>query len=50
MTPSGKKPSGCSVSDDIDWEQPYDFLDKELHKILGDSAQGKMRVDALVKA
>jgi hypothetical protein len=37
------------IHQDIDWHQPHDFLDQELHKILGDSAQGKMRVDALVK-
>ena len=33
----------------IDWSRPHHFLDQELHKILGDSAQGKLWVDALVK-
>ncbi len=38
-----------TIHADIDWERPYDFLDQELHKIIGDSAQGKLQVDVLVK-
>jgi hypothetical protein len=37
------------VYDDIDWERGYEFLDKELQKVVRDSETGRRRVDKLVK-
>lgn len=37
------------VYDDIDWEKKYEFLDKELQKIIQDSEIGQRFVDKLVK-
>ena len=37
------------IYDDIDWSRGYEFLDKELQKIVRDSQTGRKRVDKLVK-
>jgi hypothetical protein len=37
------------IYDDIDWERGYEFLDKELQKVVRDSETGRRRVDKLVK-
>lgn len=38
-----------NIDAEIDWNRDHHFIDQELHKILGDSAQGKLWVDALVE-
>lgn len=37
------------IYNDIDWSRGYEFLDKELQKIVRDSQTGRKRVDKLVK-
>ncbi len=37
------------IYNDIDWIRGYEFLDKELEKVLKESLTGKRRVDKLVK-
>ncbi len=38
-----------AIDKDIDWRQPYEFLDKELEKLVRDSEIGRRLVDKLVK-
>ena len=38
-----------SISQQIDWSQPYEFLDKELEKITRDAEIGRRYADKLVK-
>jgi hypothetical protein len=38
-----------AIHTDLDWNQPFDFLDQELRKIIRQSADGNKRVDVLVK-
>ncbi|NHZ72034.1 MAG: hypothetical protein GWP17_02990 [Aquificales bacterium] len=37
------------IAADIDWTRGYEFLDKELQKVVRDSQTGRKRVDKLVK-
>lgn len=38
-----------AVAETIDWEKPYEFLDKEFQKIAPDAEQGKRYADKLVR-
>ena len=37
------------IHQDVDWSTGYTLLDKELHKIVPDSAQGRRDADLLVR-
>ena len=37
------------LSQDVDWEKGYEFLDKELHQIAPESAETTRTVDRLVR-
>jgi hypothetical protein len=34
---------------DVDWDRPYEFLDKELQQVVRDAETGGSRVDKLVR-
>lgn len=38
-----------AIADEIDWNQPYEFLDKELQQVVREAEVGRHTVDKLVK-